>query len=88
MRHQVPEKALHPHMNAGRRIKCCYPGWLAADERNHAQSISQQDPDLRLRCLLPRKGVTEADLQSKNAKFGNPQIFVQLTEWCDKIITE
>jgi len=48
----------------------------------------QRDPDLRLRCLLPRKGVTEADLQSKNAKFGNPQIFVRLTEWCDKIITE
>ena len=34
------------------------------------------------------RGVTEADLQSKNAKFGNPQIFVQLTEWCDKIIPE
>jgi hypothetical protein len=33
-------------------------------------------------------GVTETDLQSKNAKFGNPRIFVRLTEWCDKIITE
>ncbi|MBN9384937.1 MAG: DsrE family protein [Chitinophagaceae bacterium] len=34
------------------------------------------------------RSVTEADLQSKKAKFGNPQIFVQLTEWADRIITE
>lgn len=34
------------------------------------------------------RAVVETDLQSKKAKFGNPQIFVQLTEWCDKIITE
>jgi predicted peroxiredoxin len=34
------------------------------------------------------RGIVETDLQSKNAKFGNPQIFVQLTEWSDRIITE
>ena len=34
------------------------------------------------------RGVLETDLQSKNAKFGNPQIFVQLVEWSDRIITE
>ena len=34
------------------------------------------------------RSIVETDLQSKKAKFGNPQIFVQLTEWCDKIITE
>lgn len=34
------------------------------------------------------RGVLESDLQSKNAKFGNPQIFVHLTEWSDRIITE
>ena len=34
------------------------------------------------------RGVIETDLQSKNAKFGNPQIFVQLTEWSDRIICE
>ena len=34
------------------------------------------------------RSVIETDLESKKAKFGNPQIFVQLTEWCDKIITE
>jgi predicted peroxiredoxin len=30
----------------------------------------------------------ESDLASTKAKFGNPQIFVQLTEWADRIITE
>lgn len=34
------------------------------------------------------RGVQESDLQSKNARFGNPQIFVQLVEWSDRIITE
>ena len=34
------------------------------------------------------RGVTEADLNNFGAKFGNPQIFVSLVEWCDKIITE
>ena len=34
------------------------------------------------------RSVVESDLESKKAKFGNPQIFVQLTEWSDRIITE
>lgn len=34
------------------------------------------------------RGIVATDLENKNAKFGNPQIFVGLTEWCDKIITE
>ena len=34
------------------------------------------------------RGILDTDLANKNAKFGNPQIFVGLTEWCDKIITE
>jgi predicted peroxiredoxin len=34
------------------------------------------------------RGIIASDLDNKNAKFGNPQIFVSLTEWCDKIITE
>jgi predicted peroxiredoxin len=34
------------------------------------------------------RGIVDTDLENKNAKFGNPQIFVSLTEWCDKIITE
>ena len=34
------------------------------------------------------RGIVATDLDTKNAKFGNPQIFVGLTEWCDKIITE
>jgi predicted peroxiredoxin len=34
------------------------------------------------------RGITQADLDSKKAKFGNPQIFIQLVEWADRIITE
>ena len=34
------------------------------------------------------RGIEATDLENKNAKYGNPQIFVGLTEWCDKIITE
>jgi len=34
------------------------------------------------------RGVTETDLAPRNAKFGNPTIFVGLVEWADRIITE
>jgi predicted peroxiredoxin len=34
------------------------------------------------------RGVTEADLSSYGAKFGNPTIFVSLVEWADRVITE
>ncbi len=34
------------------------------------------------------RGIMVTDLDNKNAKFGSPQIFVGLTEWCDRIITE
>jgi predicted peroxiredoxin len=34
------------------------------------------------------RGVTEADLSSYGAKYGNPTIFVSLVEWADKVITE
>ena len=34
------------------------------------------------------RSVTEADLDQWGAKFGNPQIFVSLVEWADRVITE
>jgi len=34
------------------------------------------------------RGVTDADLSSYGAKFGNPAIFVSLIEWADHVITE
>ena len=34
------------------------------------------------------RGVTEVDLNSFGAKFGNPTIFVSLIEWADRVITE
>ena len=34
------------------------------------------------------RGVSESDLTSYGAKFGNPAIFVSLVEWADRVITE
>ena len=34
------------------------------------------------------RSVTDADLEQWGAKFGNPQIFVSLVEWADRVITE
>jgi len=34
------------------------------------------------------RSVTESDLSQWSAKFGNPQIFVSLVEWADRVITE
>jgi predicted peroxiredoxin len=34
------------------------------------------------------RGISEADLATWGAKFGNPTIFVSLVEWADRIISE
>src|SRR5271154_1151869 len=34
------------------------------------------------------RGITEADLTTWGAKYGNPTIFVGLVEWCDRVISE
>jgi len=34
------------------------------------------------------RSVLETDLQPWGAKFGNPEIFVSLVEWADRVITE
>lgn len=34
------------------------------------------------------RSVTESDLAQWGAKYGNPQIFVSLVEWADRVITE
>jgi predicted peroxiredoxin len=34
------------------------------------------------------RGITEADLATWGAKFGNPTIFVSLVEWCDRVMSE
>jgi len=34
------------------------------------------------------RSVMETDLDQWGAKFGNPQIFVSLVEWADRVITE
>jgi len=34
------------------------------------------------------RGITEGDLATWGAKFGNPTIFVSLVEWADRVISE
>lgn len=34
------------------------------------------------------RGITEADLATWGAKFGNPAIFVSLVEWADRVVSE
>ena len=34
------------------------------------------------------RGISDSDLATWGAKFGNPAIFVSLVEWADRIITE
>lgn len=34
------------------------------------------------------RGVTEGDLATWGAKFGNPTIFVSLVEWADRVVSE
>jgi predicted peroxiredoxin len=34
------------------------------------------------------RGITEVDLATWGAKFGNPTIFVSLVEWCDRVMSE
>jgi len=34
------------------------------------------------------RGVTEADLANYGAKYGDPDIFVSMVEWADRVITE
>ncbi len=34
------------------------------------------------------RGITEADLATWGAKYGNPTIFVSLVEWCDRVMSE
>jgi len=34
------------------------------------------------------RGITDADLATWGAQYGNPKIFVSLVEWADRVITE
>jgi predicted peroxiredoxin len=62
-------------------------GWPPLSEAI-AQVISKKIPIYACGACSRARGVTEADLAAHQAKFGNPEIFVSLVEWADRIVTE
>ncbi len=50
--------------------------------------VAKQIPIYACGACSRARGVTETDLATYGAKFGNPQIFVSLVEWADRVITE
>jgi predicted peroxiredoxin len=53
-----------------------------------AKLVAKKIPIYSCGACSRARGVTEADLSQYGAKFGNPNIFVSLVEWADRIITE
>lgn len=62
-------------------------GWPALAETMHKITARQVVVYACGACCRARS-VTESDLSQWGAKFGNPQIFVSLVEWADRVITE
>ena len=53
-----------------------------------AQVVAKKIPIYACGACSRARGVMEADLAAHQAKFGNPEIFVALVEWADRIVTE
>src|SRR5215469_10964960 len=62
-------------------------GWPPLAETMH-KIVSRQVMIYACGACSRARSVTEADLAQWGAKFGNPQIFVSLVEWADRVITE
>jgi predicted peroxiredoxin len=62
-------------------------GWPPLSEAL-AQVVAKKIPIYACGACSRARGVTEADLAAYQAKFGNPEIFVSLVEWADRIVTE
>jgi len=62
-------------------------GWPALSEMRD-KVIAKHIPVFSCGACSRARGVTEADLSSWGAKFGNPTIFVSLIEWADRIVSE
>jgi sulfur relay (sulfurtransferase) complex TusBCD TusD component (DsrE family) len=52
------------------------------------QVVAKKIPIFACGACSRARGITDTDLATWGAKFGNPQIFVSLVEWADRIITE
>jgi len=62
-------------------------GWPPLSEMRD-KVVAKHMPVFSCGACSRARGVTEADLSSWGAKFGNPTIFVSLIEWADRIVSE
>jgi predicted peroxiredoxin len=62
-------------------------GWPPLSEMRE-KVVSKHIPVFSCGACSRARGVTETDLATWGAKFGNPAIFVSLVEWADRIIVE
>ena len=62
-------------------------GWPPLAETLH-RVTSRQITIYACGACCRARSVAETDLAQWGAKFGNPQIFVSLVEWADRVITE
>jgi predicted peroxiredoxin len=62
-------------------------GWPPLKEMRD-KVVAKQMPVFSCGACSRARGITESDLSSWGAKFGNPGIFVSLVEWADHIMSE
>ncbi len=62
-------------------------GWPPLSEMRE-KVVAKHIPVFSCGVCSRARGVTETDLITWGAKFGNPAIFVSLVEWADRIIVE
>jgi len=62
-------------------------GWPPLSEMRE-KVVAKHIPVFSCGACSRARGVTETDLNTWGAKFGNPAIFVSLVEWADRIIVE
>jgi len=62
-------------------------GWGALSELRE-KIVAKHIPVFSCGACSRARGITEADLATWGAKFGNPTIFVSLVEWSDRIMSE
>ena len=62
-------------------------GWPPLSEMRD-KLVAKHMPVFACGACSRARGVTEADLSTWGAKFGNPTIFVSLIEWADRIVSE
>lgn len=62
-------------------------GWGSLSELRE-KIVAKHIPVFSCGACSRARGITEEDLATWGAKFGNPAIFVSLVEWADRVISE